>query len=98
LVRNVIADVPSGSYLAICDGTPTEGKQKAQQAYAQSGAVPYRHRRPEEIASYFDGLEWVEPGLVSIPLWRPDQPADDVPVINASPMHIDEYGGLGRKP
>jgi hypothetical protein len=98
IVRDVMARVPSGSYLAICDGTPTERKQKAQQAYAQSGAVPYRQRPPEEIASYFDGLEWIEPGLVSIPMWRPDQPGDDVPVINSSPMHIEEYGGLARKP
>ncbi len=98
IVRDVVARIPSGSYLAICDGTPTEGKQKAQQTYAESGAVPYQQRRPEEIASYFDGLEWVEPGLVSIPLWRPDQPTDNVPMINASPMHVHEYGGLAYKP
>ena len=64
--------VPSGSYLAIADGTPTEAKPESPGGVRQSGAVPYRNREPEEIASFFEGLEWVEPGFVSVSLWRPD--------------------------
>ena len=98
LVKQVLSHVPSGSYLAICDGTPTEVKLKAQQDYLKTGGIPYNNREPEEIESFFDGLEWVEPGPVSIPLWRPDPPADGVRVINASPTPCDEYGGVARKP
>jgi SAM-dependent methyltransferase len=99
IVQEVVARVPSGSYLAIYDGTPSEGSGKAQEEYAKSGAVPYQNREPEDIASFFDGLEWVEPGLVSVPLWRPDQPTDGVTLINSTrPMPIDEYGGVARKP
>jgi hypothetical protein len=97
LVQEILARVPAGSYLAICDGTPTEGKQKAQEGYAKTGAVPYQHRPPGEIARFFDGLEWVEPGLVSIPLWRPDSPMDGASTISGSPVPIDEYGGVARK-
>jgi hypothetical protein len=97
IVREVVARVPSGSYLALCDGTPTEQKRKAQEGYAKTGAVPYRSRPAEEITSFFDGLEWVEPGFVSIPLWRPDRPADGVPVIGSSPTPVANYGGAARK-
>jgi O-methyltransferase involved in polyketide biosynthesis len=98
LVRSLLDRVPSGSYLAIDDSAPTQEKQKAQEAYTNTGAVPYLTRQPEEIASFFDGLEWVEPGFVSITLWRPDRPPDGVAVINSSPMPISTYGGVARKP
>jgi SAM-dependent methyltransferase len=97
LVAQILRHVPSGSYLAICDGTATEAKLKAQDQYAETGGSIYRNRRPEEIASYFDGLEWVEPGFVSVPLWRPDRPTG-VPTLPASQPPIDEYGGVARKP
>jgi S-adenosyl methyltransferase len=98
LVQQILAQLPSGSYLTICDGTPTEEKRKAQEDYLKTGGVPYNNREPEEIARFFDGLEWVEPGLVSVSLWRPDRPSDGVPVISSSPMPVDEYGGVARKP
>jgi S-adenosyl methyltransferase len=99
LVEQILAQVPSGSYLAICDGTPTEEKRKATQEYAKTGApVVYQNREPEEIATFFDGLEWVEPGFVSVSLWRPERPPADVPVIESQPSPVDEYGGVGRKP
>ena len=48
-------------------------------------------RTPEEIASFFDGLELVEPGVVSCPRWRPEDPAGD------PPAELDAFGGVGRK-
>jgi hypothetical protein len=98
IVRTILARVPSGSYLAIYDGATTPGNQKAQQEYADTGAVPYLPRQPEEIASFFDGLEFVEPGFGSITLWRPDSPPDGVTVINSSPIPITTCGGVARKP
>ena len=64
---------------------------KAQEDYADSGAVPYWNRPHEEIRSFFDGLDFVEPGFVSIPQWRPDDP--DTP-----PTPLAGYGGVARKP
>jgi O-methyltransferase involved in polyketide biosynthesis len=98
LVRQILGQVPSGSHLAICDGTATEEKRRAQEEYVKTGGALYRNREPEEIASFFDGLEWVEPGCVSVPLWRPDRPAGDVRVIASQPSPVDEYGGVARKP
>jgi hypothetical protein len=44
------------------------------------------------VMAFFDGLDLVDPGLVHVPLWRPDQgqdTRDDKPVA--------AYGGVGYK-
>ena len=90
IVRRLLAGVASGSYLVLCDGTNTsQAGVQAQQDYDQSGAIPYRLRSPEQIADFFEGLELVEPGVVSCPRWRPDP--------GGLPAETDAYGGVGRK-
>jgi hypothetical protein len=100
LVEQFMAPMPPGSYLAIADGTPTEQSRKAEEEQIKkTGVIPYRNREPEKIASFFEGLEWVEPGFVSVSLWRPDRPPAVVPTIaSTAPQPVDEYGGLARKP
>ena len=60
-----------GSYLAIADGVagPVDD---AQERYNQAAPVPYHLRRPDELASFFDGLDLIEPGVVPCPRWKPD--------------------------
>jgi hypothetical protein len=53
------------------------------------------HARPRaEILRFFDGFELVDPGLVRIPLWRPDSPAD----VPDDPGKFWGLVGVGRKP
>ena len=95
IVRGLMDALPSGSYLSLNDGTSVVGGDQVEQAtqdYNESGALPYVQRTPEEIASFFDGLELVPPGVVSCPRWRPD-PTQDGP-----PAEVDAFGGVGRKP
>jgi S-adenosyl methyltransferase len=95
IVRRLLRPLPSGSYLALDDGTDVIDKaavEEAQGAYNESGAIPYNPRSPEQIAGFFEGLELVEPGVVSCPRWRPDR-ADAGP-----PEELDAFGGVGRKP
>jgi O-methyltransferase involved in polyketide biosynthesis len=97
IVRRLLDALPSGSYLALDDGTDVVDKaavEEAQGAYNESGAIPYHPRSPEQIAGFLDGLELVEPGVVSCPRWRPD-PADGT---GGLPAEIDAFGGVGRKP
>ncbi|WP_328474146.1 SAM-dependent methyltransferase [Actinoplanes sp. NBC_00393] len=93
IVRELLEPLPSGSYLSLNDGTSVVSAeiQEAQEGYNETGAMPYKLRSPEEIASFFDGLELVEPGVVPCPRWRPDDRVD-------TPIDIDAFGGVGRKP
>ena len=94
IVHNLMGYLPSGSYLSLNDGTSVVGGDQLEQAtqdYAETGAVPYVQRTPEEIASFFGGLALVEPGVVSCPRWRPEDPAGD------PPTELDAFGGVGRK-
>jgi S-adenosyl methyltransferase len=93
IVARVMAAVPSGSYLALYDGTDTNDSYvQALARYADTGAVPYNPRSPEQIKQCFESLEMVEPGLVSITQWRPDT----VEVGTVEP--IEHYGAVARKP
>ena len=92
IVAGVMATVPSGSYLVLWDGTDTSEEQvTAADDYEDTGGVPYIVRSPEQLARCFEGLEMLEPGLVSISLWRPDPAEDDV-------KPVDGYGAVARKP
>jgi hypothetical protein len=46
-------------------------------------------RTRAQVERFFDGLELVEPGLVEIQLWRPDEQGSRLPG--------GFYGGVGRK-
>jgi hypothetical protein len=89
IVKRLIEAVPSGSYLAISDGTNTSQEIVEGQRVANQGGHPYHLRSPEEIAGYFDGLELVEPGVVPVPHWRP--------APGLLPPAMDGYCGLARK-
>jgi len=95
IVSRLVDGLCSGSYLAVNDGTNViRGKEfeKAIQVWNQASSVPYRLRSIEQIARFFDGLELVEPGVVSVPRWRPEANPFGVPA------ELDEFGGVGRKP
>ncbi len=101
LVHGVMDRMPSGSYLVLTDSVETTDDggraQQAEEDYAERGAVPYRSRTPEEIAQFFEGLDPVEPGLVSPSLWRPE-PVSGPVVGDAVPRPISGLGGVARKP
>jgi hypothetical protein len=92
LVGRLVDALPSGSYLTLYDGTDTDTAFKqAQQGYDDSGADAYRLRSPEQIAAFFDGLELIEPGVVSLPKWRPEHNPFE-------PVEVHAYGAVARKP
>jgi S-adenosyl methyltransferase len=96
IVERLLDPLPSGSYLSVCDGTNviSEAGVEAQRRYNESGAVPYRLRHPDQIAEFFEGLELVEPGVVSCPRWRPDASE----LAGGAPAEVDQFAGVARKP
>jgi O-methyltransferase involved in polyketide biosynthesis len=98
VVRYVRDALVPDSYIAIShptdDKTPPEQSERAEKLYAAIGA-PVRVRSYNEVERFFDGLELVEPGLVHIPLWRPEGPDD---LFLRNPELSGYYAGVGRKP
>jgi hypothetical protein len=93
IVRQLTAALPSGSYLAIYDGTNTDPAYvEAIRMYNEGGSVPYNLRSPDQIIRLFDGFELVDPGVVPIHEWRPD------PTPFGPASGVDAWGGLARKP
>ncbi|MFD9441822.1 SAM-dependent methyltransferase [Streptomyces sp. NPDC060006] len=89
IVRRLQAALPPGSYFLHYDGTDTDTDVKrAQEGYDDTGAVPYVLRSPKQISVYYEGLELLDPGIVSCPLWRPEPGTDPEPT--------DVYGGVAR--
>jgi hypothetical protein len=95
IVRRLVDALPSGSYLAVQDGTDVVmDSQHAQALKALSDQIGYGYqlRTPEQIGYFLDGLELVEPGVISSSLWRPSSVDPSNP-----PVEVDEFCGVGRK-
>jgi hypothetical protein len=93
IVKRLVDAVPSGSYLTLNDGTDTSPEVvEAARIWNESANPTYHLRSPDRIARFFDGLELVEPGVVSPPRWHPD------PSPSGPPAEVDSFCGVGRKP
>ncbi|WP_030756393.1 MULTISPECIES: SAM-dependent methyltransferase [unclassified Streptomyces] len=59
---------------------------------------PLVMRTRDQISGFFDGFEMLEPGLVSMPDWRPDRPDDgEDGETPEDPYAFSGFGGVGRK-
>lgn len=93
IVRRLLDALPSGSYLAMYDGTNVvhgEASDRIVEVWNASGDALLVLRTPEQIERFFDGLALVEPGVVPVTHWRPD--------ASGEPEAVDAFGGVGRKP
>ena len=90
IVNTMMSEMAPGSHLVLWDGTNTSPEVVAgAERLAEMGGVPYILRSPEELATVFEGLTLVDPGLVEITSWRPEP---------GEVERIDAYGAVGRKP
>ncbi|MFD0851070.1 SAM-dependent methyltransferase [Actinomadura adrarensis] len=90
IVRTVMDAVPSGSHLALYDGTTDDvGYVTLCEEYAKTGGLPYHPRPQGVLRQASEGLEMVEPGFVPITQWRPD---------GGTPEPIGAYCAVARKP
>ena len=84
-----------GSYLVVChacrDASP-DATAAAETVYRSRVAAKGRARTRAEIAGFFDGFTLVDPGLVWMSQWRPDNP-EDVP---EDPEKFWFLAGVGR--
>ncbi len=83
-----------GSYLALSHGTTDfHARETVGQAAAvyERATAPLVLRSHAQISALFDGFTLVDPGLVQVPLWRPD----GRPPRPKDLAKIAIYGGVG---
>lgn len=96
IINQLLGAMPSGSYIAIADGASTSDEiNRAQLRYNARADSAYQLRRPDELVTFFDGLDVVEPGIVPCPEWKPDRAIPDEQRASAE-THV--YCGVARKP
>ena len=99
LADRLLAGLPSGSYLALShltgDFDPAAWEGVAA-VYRRSGVTMQVRSRPQ-IERFFAGLDLIDPGVVSLPHWRPDR-ADIGQESPPTDAEVSVYGGVARKP
>jgi S-adenosyl methyltransferase len=99
IVGRMMAGVAPGSFLAITHHASDIRTEELDKAYrrlrelaAEGKSLEVKPRNHDEVAAFFDGLDLLEPGVVSMERWRaPDgEPPDPRPGAF--------YGAVGRKP
>jgi hypothetical protein len=88
MVAAYLAALPAGSYFIALDGSHSEEHFEAEKIWNENANPPYVLRGQRQFARFFDGLEVMEPGVVSAPTWRPE---------TSDPGHLDVVCGVGRK-
>ena len=97
LAARLLAALPSGSYLALShltgDFDPAAWAGVVA-VYRRSGVTMQVRHKPD-IDRFFAGLDLIDPGVVSLPRWRPDPSDVGRPPSDAA---VSVYGGVARKP
>ncbi|MFF5208366.1 SAM-dependent methyltransferase [Streptosporangium sp. NPDC000396] len=96
IVKRLIDAVPSGSYLVLTHPTLElggEGNIEAMRFWNENATPPITARTGQEIARFLDGLEVLEPGMVSCSRWRPE-----LVDIDDAPAEVAQFGAVARKP
>lgn len=92
-VKAVVEAIPSGSHVVISHPTwevNPVGLDRAIEMWNSQGCTPICARSPEAVKRFFDGLDLLDPGVVSCSRWRPDNGLEAAAVI--------DFAGVGRKP
>ncbi|MGW5716022.1 SAM-dependent methyltransferase [Amycolatopsis sp. NPDC003865] len=100
VVKSYVGAMAPGSYLLLLhQHNPDDGSEAAevaaelQQRYNGTG-LDTLYRTRAEIASFFDGLDLLEPGLTAPHLWWPDGPR----LAPLTPVNWTSLGGVARIP
>ncbi|MEO3802174.1 SAM-dependent methyltransferase [Nonomuraea sp. B1E8] len=95
IIDELMAAVPSGSYVAVANTTTAvngETTAEAVRVWNIDAQPKLKLRTPERIAEFFEGYEVVEPGWVSCSRWRPEPEWD-----GSLPVEVDQWCGVVRK-
>ncbi|WP_405876247.1 MULTISPECIES: SAM-dependent methyltransferase [unclassified Streptomyces] len=93
IVRDLVATLPSGSYLVLSHAASDLFPELAEQVTAEyaRGGIQLGFRTRTEVERFFDGLDLVPPGLVTATEWVTSAPA-------SAPEGSGIYSGVARVP
>jgi hypothetical protein len=93
VVNQLLAALAPGSYLALTHSTAEvhgESMLEVMRELNKRGGTPIKARTRQELIRFFDGMDLLDPGVVSCSFWRPD------PVEVGTPAEVYLFGGVGR--
>ena len=77
IVRTLREALVPGSYLVVSHGhggkVSKDVEKQVRGAYSNTAAGDIIPRTPEQILDYFEGMEVLEPGVVPVEAWRPEE-------------------------
>ncbi|NUK05519.1 SAM-dependent methyltransferase [Streptomyces lunaelactis] len=94
IVRRLMDALPVGSHLVLSHTITSPAMPDVDAAVAfwnEHGTPRLTQRTPQQLTRYFDGLDLLEPGVVSCSRWRPQVADGEVP------DEVAMFGGVGRK-
>ncbi|MGY1439727.1 SAM-dependent methyltransferase [Streptomyces reniochalinae] len=95
VVGRLLDALPSGSHLVFSDSAEVANPEAVRamvREWNRTSDNPRVNRTRDEIGRFFDGLDILEPGLVSVTRWRPEA------LPFGEPDEVDNVGGVARKP
>jgi SAM-dependent methyltransferase len=95
IARQYLDALAPGSFLVLSDtiienDDKVLGESERRMNEGMGGRITQTRRTPQAIASFFEGLEMIEPGLVTLSRWRPGPDEPD--------QYIPTRCGVARKP
>ncbi|NEB95370.1 SAM-dependent methyltransferase [Streptomyces bauhiniae] len=94
LVRQLVDRLPAGSYLVLSHTVTSPSMPDVDEAvkfWNEHGTPKLTQRTPKDVTRFFDGLELLEPGVVSCSRWRPEDAGD------TEQEEVAMFGGVARK-
>ncbi|GAA0484338.1 hypothetical protein Ade02nite_87450 [Paractinoplanes deccanensis] len=93
IVKHLVAALPAGSYLVLSHATfdPLDEQTIAAMNAVNKNIKPvFSPRSLAEVTRFFEGLDVLEPGIVSVSDWRP------APGPRPTPAEATGYGAVAR--
>lgn len=96
-IQTYVDAVCPGSYVVVAHTGNGEGLVSGLAMFHRFYQIPVpslTFRNSGQSEDFFPGLDLVKPGIVPVPLWRPEQDED----VNTDSEHFPAWCGLGQKP
>jgi O-methyltransferase involved in polyketide biosynthesis len=94
IIDQLMRPLPPGSVLAMSTTTADSSPDEVNKGMAEYNAkgIPAKSRTKAEVEALFAGYELVDPGVVLVHQWHPDDEARATP-----DKHVHIYGGVALK-